>query len=195
MQNTELCFIVGLGNPGGKYVHTRHNAGFMIIDKLSDTFSIPLDKKKFNVLAGSGLIEGSRVVLAKPLSFMNACGDPIRKTAAFYSISSRQMLIIHDDIDLDFGRTKIKDNGGHGGHNGIRSLMEAFGGGDFVRLRIGIGRSDSEKGVVGHVLGQFNDREEALLDQILQRAHDAVVTMLRKDVKSGMNLFNRKILI
>jgi PTH1 family peptidyl-tRNA hydrolase len=123
---------------------------------------------------------------------MNRSGLPVRSLADFFRISSRDVLVIHDDIDLDFGRLKIKEKGGHGGHNGIRSLMDAFGGGDFTRLRIGIGRSETGKGVADYVLDHFMSDETAVLPQIISRARDAVVTILCKGTRMGMNQFNIK---
>jgi PTH1 family peptidyl-tRNA hydrolase len=185
--------IVGLGNPGASYADTRHNAGFMVIDKLAMDFDFSLDKRKFDTVYARGVIEQAATVLAKPLAYMNRSGTPVRKLAAFFKIASEDILVIHDDIDLAFGRLKIKEKGGHGGHNGIRSLIEAFGRGDFTRLRIGIGRSESESGVTGHVLGKFNTAETKQLDQIITRACEAVVTVLCQGTKVGMNNFNQKL--
>jgi PTH1 family peptidyl-tRNA hydrolase len=123
---------------------------------------------------------------------MNLSGLPVKKLADFFKITSEDMLIIHDDIDLAFGRLKIKKKGGHGGHNGIRSLMDALGGGDFERLRIGVGRAGDGAGVTDHVLGTFSIEETEILSRIIAQARDAVVTILCKGVKVGMNLFNSK---
>ena len=188
-----LRLIVGLGNPGASYAKTRHNAGFMVVDKLAMDFEFSFDKRKFETVYGRGVIEQSRAVVTKPMAFMNRSGAPLKKLADFFKITSEDMLVIHDDIDLAFGRLKIKEKGGHGGHNGIRSLIDAFGGGDFARLRIGIGRSEPESGVTGHVLGRFNTAETEQLDQIITRARDAVVTILCRGAKVGMNNFNQKL--
>jgi PTH1 family peptidyl-tRNA hydrolase len=188
-----LCLIVGLGNPGSSYAKTRHNAGFMVVDRLAEDFGFSVDKRKFETVYARGVIEQARAVVAKPMAFMNRSGAPVKKLADFFKISSENMLVIHDDIDLAFGRLKIKEKGGHGGHNGIRSLIDAFGRGDFARLRIGIGRSEPESGVTGHVLGRFNEAETELLDQIITRARDAVVTILCSGTKVGMNNFNQKL--
>ena len=187
-----MKLVVGLGNPGTRYEKTRHNAGFMVIDKIARDFDISLEKRKFDCVYGRGFVEDGEVLLVKPMAFMNRSGPPIQKLAHFYRIECKEMVIIHDDIDLVFGRLKIKEKGGHGGHNGIRSLMDAFGGGDFVRLRIGIGRSGTDNSVTDHVLGKFPAENEDVLSRIISGARDAVFTILCQGTKAGMNLFNGK---
>jgi PTH1 family peptidyl-tRNA hydrolase len=149
-----------------------------------------LDKRKFDAALGRGFIEGSDVILAQPQSFMNRSGPSVQQLARYYRILCEDVLVIHDDIDLTFGKLKIKEKGGHGGHNGVRSLIDALGGGDFVRLRIGIGRSDGGSDVVDHVLGRFKPQEKAVLADVIIRARDAVVTILCKGTQEGMNRFN-----
>ena len=185
-----LYLIVGLGNPGASYAKTRHNAGFMVVDKLAMDFEFSVDKRKFETVYGRGVVEQARAVVAKPMAFMNRSGAPVKKLADFYKISSEDMLVIHDDIDLAFGRLKIKEKGGDAGHKGIRSMMNAFGGGDFTRLRVGIGRAESDTSVSGHVLGTFRTEENEIMDIIINRAKDAVVTTLSKGIAEGMNRFN-----
>ena len=190
----EKCIrlIVGLGNPGRDYATSRHNTGFMIIEEIANAFAISLDKRKFDILFGRGSIEKHDVMLAKPMAFMNNSGPPVKQLAGYFRISSEDLLVIHDDIDLAFGRLKIKEKGGHGGHKGVKSLMDAFGKGDFARLRIGIGRSEEPVSVTDHVLGNFSLEETKMLKGILARACEAVVTILTRGVKDGMNRFNDK---
>ena len=190
MPQKRLRLIVGLGNPGSEYHETRHNAGFMVLDKLGRSFSIAVDKKKFNAQYGRGSIEGTEAFLVKPMAYMNNSGPPVRRLADYFRISGEDMLVIHDDIDLAFGRLKIKEKGGHGGHKGVKSLMEAFGGGDFPRLRIGVGRSAEQSSVTDHVLGRYSVEELKSLDLIVTRARDAVVTILSKGIAEAMNRFN-----
>jgi PTH1 family peptidyl-tRNA hydrolase len=197
MNTTKRRLVVGLGNPGAEYSNTRHNVGFLAVDHIADEFSISLSKKKFNLMYGQGQIEDVSVVLAKPQAFMNRSGLPTRQLADYFRILSRDILVIHDDIDLAFERIKIKTKGGDGGHRGVRSVMDAFGGGDFARLRIGVGRgaavpSGDGDHVVGHVLGHFSVEENRRLPQVLTQARDAVVTILREGVVIGMNRFNGK---
>ncbi len=190
----KVHLVAGLGNPGEDYKKTRHNTGFMVLDELAKALSISLDKKKFDVIFGFGVIENVEVVLAKPQSFMNRSGPPIRHLADYYRIECKDMLIIHDDIDLAFGRIKIKEKGGHGGHRGLKSLVDAFGKGDFARLRIGVGRSESLS-VTDHVLSKFSLEEETLLDEIITRARNAVISFYIDGIKECMNKFNQKLMI
>ena len=187
-----LRLVVGLGNPGARYAATRHNIGFRVVDRLAAEFAIDITREKFSVVFGRGRIEGLDVVLAKPMAFMNRSGPPVHSFAEFFRISLQEVLVIHDDIDLEYGRLKIKEKGGHGGHNGVRSMINAFGGGDFTRLRVGIGRSGTGAQVADYVLDQFTREEAAELPGIIERARDAVVTILCQGTKIGMNQFNIK---
>jgi PTH1 family peptidyl-tRNA hydrolase len=187
-----LNLVVGLGNPGAKYAATRHNIGFKVVDRLAAEFGIDISREKFSAVFGRGQVEGLEVVLAKPMAYMNLSGPPVRSLVEFFRISLQAVVVIHDDIDLDYGRMKIKEKGGHGGHNGIRSVINAFGGGEFTRLRVGIGRSGAGAQVADYVLDRFTREEAAELPHIIDRARDAVVTILGKGTKIGMNQFNIK---
>jgi PTH1 family peptidyl-tRNA hydrolase len=186
----EIHLVIGLGNPGERYRTTRHNAGFMVIDVISDTFAIALNKKKFDAEFGRGFIEGVEVILVKPQSFMNRSGPPVQKLAAYFKISTQNILVIHDDIDLNLGRLKIKEKGGGGGHNGINSLINALNGVNFSRLRIGIGRPNEHMGIIDHVLGRFTPEESEVMKRTIARAKEAVVTILCSGIKEGMNRVN-----
>lgn len=192
MPQRRLRLVVGLGNPGETYSKTRHNAGFMVVDKVSDDFSIPLEKRKFDARFGIGLVDGVKTVLAKPMAYMNRSGPQVQKIAGYFRILCEDILVVHDDIDLAFGRLKIKEKGGDGGHKGVRSIIDAFGGGDFTRLRIGVGRPDVENGAADYVLSKFSLEERKVLSQIITAARDAIVTTLCKGTKDGMNRFNDK---
>ena len=167
----------------------------MVAEKIAATYGINLNTRKFGALWGTGQIERIPVVLAKPQLYMNRSGPPIFRLAEYLNISSGNILVFHDDIDLAFGRLKIKQKGGAGGHKGIRSLIDAFGGGAFTRLRIGIGRDCGKSGdssVMDHVLGNFSEDEIRYLDPILGKALEAVVTILSKGIMEGMNRFNQR---
>jgi PTH1 family peptidyl-tRNA hydrolase len=196
MSKEALYLVAGLGNPGSQYRQTRHNVGFMLVDRLAAEYHFPQARERFHAAFSKGGIEGHAVLLAKPLDYMNASGPPLQQLAHYYRISGEKMIIVHDDIDLPLGRLKIKEKGGHGGHKGVRSLMEALGGGAFIRLRIGVGRgmapSGSRINVTDHVLGRFKAEEQGHLDQILSRAQEALVTILSKGTTEGMNRFNNK---
>ncbi len=190
MLEKRIRLIVGLGNPGSTYEKTRHNTGFMIIENIATTFVIPFATQKFNTLYGRGRIKDIEVILAKPMAFMNNSGPPVQKLADYFRIKSEDLLAIHDDIDLEFGRLKIKDKGGHGGHKGVKSLIGAFGGGEFTRLRIGVGRPAEGCSVTDHVLANWRPEEVKILPQIIATARDAVVAILCEGPKEGMNRFN-----
>jgi len=192
MPQKRLRLVVGLGNPGEAYTETRHNAGFLAVDKVSEAFSIALEKQKFDTRFGIGSVNDVKVILAKPMAYMNRSGPQVQNIAGYFRILCEDMLVVHDDIDLAFGKLKIKEKGGDGGHRGIRSLIDAFGGGDFVRLRIGVGRPEAGIGAADYVLGKFSLEERKNLDRIITTAKDAIVTTLCKGTKEGMNRFNDK---
>ncbi len=184
--------VVGLGNPGPQYEDTRHNTGFMVIDRLSEIYGINLGRVKFNALAGKGKIVSVPVILAKPQAFMNNSGSPVQQLSAWYRIDPANILVIHDDIDLEFGRIKIKFNGGHGGHNGLKSIIKALATCGFPRIRIGIGRPPAMMTVTDFVLSGFTTEQKDKIDAAIATAAEAVETILLEGVPAGMNKFNRK---
>ena len=192
MSEDRFRLIVGLGNPGEEYRYTRHNLGFVVVDRLAEAHQIPLDKHKFDVVFGRGKVGSQSVILAQPMTFMNRCGPAVRDLARFFKFSMQDVLVIHDDIDLVFGKMKIKEKGGDGGHNGVKSLIEAWGSGAFTRLRIGIGRPQTQQAVRAYVLGRFDAQQEALLEDVIFRAKDAVETIRLKGVLEAMNRFHGK---
>jgi len=189
-----MRLVAGLGNPGDKYENTRHNVGFMAADELAAGFRLSFQNSRWDAQIARGEIEGIKVILAKPMSFMNLSGMPLYRIADFYKIKSGDVIVIHDDIDLAFGTIKIKEKGGHGGHKGVKSIMESFGGGEFIRLRIGVGRSATGLSVANYVLDNFSTDERAVIQKVIMRAKDAAVTVLCKGAKSGMNEFNNKLI-
>lgn len=192
MPKDRFRLIVGLGNPGEAYRLTRHNIGFMVVDRLAYRHRILVDKRRFEAVFGLGRVDGRSVILAKPMTFMNLSGAAVRNLAHFFHLDTKDLLVIHDDIDLVFGKIKIKQKGGDGGHNGLKSLIEAFGSGVFARVRIGIGRPDTKVEVKGYVLNRFDAQQEAVLDEVITMAQDAVETILLKGLTEGMNRFSRK---
>jgi len=188
----QIKLIAGLGNPGPDYRDTRHNIGFRVVETLARRFNIRWDFPEPGLECGRGTIKGHAVQLLKPQYYMNRSGPPVKAFLKKFCISHRGILVIHDDIDLEFGRLKIKKKGGDGGHKGIRSTMDALETGDFARLRLGIGRSEADEEVVDHVLGQFDDREQEHLKAFIDHALEAAVTVLEHGVNTAMNRFNRK---
>jgi len=189
---TPLNLVVGLGNPGEAYRATRHNAGFRVVDHLASHYGLAFGPPQHGACVASGRIAERRTALVKPQDFMNRSGPPVLRLMTDYAIGSRDVLIIHDDIDLDLGRIKIKEKGGHGGHNGLKSLMDAMQTADFPRLRIGIGRPATGGDIVAYVLGAFSQAENEVFDAVLPRAREAAVTILCQGAKAGMNRFNQR---
>lgn len=190
-----LSLIIGLGNPGTQYELTRHNAGFLALDDFADQQHCALNNEKWNGLFCSERIEGRRVILLKPLTFMNKSGESVIRFVDFHQIPLENILVIHDDLDLDRGKIKVAAKGGAGGHNGIRSLMQHLGSPDFSRLRIGIGRPErDEKGrgipVDRYVLGNFTDEELSLFNDRLALVHEAISLFLEQGVDRCMNRIN-----
>lgn len=190
--SNRIFLIIGLGNPGDRYQKTRHNIGFMVIDKIAGTYSIPVNKSKFNAEYGKGLIDCIDAILVKPMTFMNKSGLSVIRFINFFKVSTKDVLVIHDDIDLELGRIKIKEKGGDGGHKGVRSILDALGGEDFCRLRLGVGRSADQIDVSDHVLGNFTADESGKMVGLIDQARDAVVTILCHGTKDGMNRFNNR---
>jgi PTH1 family peptidyl-tRNA hydrolase len=192
MPEDSIKLIVGLGNPGAAYRFTRHNVGFMVTDQLAQRHRISFDNRKFKSVFGLGSMGDCRVILAKPMTFMNLSGPSVRDLARFFKLDKKHLLVIHDDIDLVFGKIKIKQKGGDGGHKGVMSLIEAFGSGAFVRVRVGIGRPDTREEVEGYVLNRFDAQQSAQLERVIIMAQEAVETILLKGLREAMNRFHGK---
>ncbi len=186
--------IVGLGNPGPKYQWTRHNAGFMVLDRLSHLSGITTSKKSFSGLCGEGSWQGERLILLKPQTFMNLSGRSATEALRFHKLSTADLIVIHDDLDIPFGRVKLKQGGGHAGHNGLRSLSQELGNGDFVRVRIGIGRP-VHGDVVNYVLNNFSPEEMTALPRLLDGLVDILEMLVKEGLPKTMSLYNNKELI
>ena len=182
--------IAGLGNPGKKYARTRHNVGFEMVERLAEMTAIALDASKFKARFGRGFYRGIRVTLAEPMDYMNRSGPPLYQLAAYFNIPITRILVVHDDIEIAQGRIKIKAKGGHGGHNGLKSIIGVFGDSQFPRLRLGIGRPQGAVDVTDYVLGKFSETEWRHFEPVFERAESAVATILEKGVNAAMNQFN-----
>ena len=187
-----MWLIIGLGNPGRKYLYARHNIGFRVIDWLSRELSIPLNRKKFFAKWEKGYWEKKVVILAKPQTFMNLSGEAVAGLQRFYHIDLEHLIIIYDDLDLMFGNIKIREKGGAGGHNGLKSIISHVGGTQFVRIRFGIGRPDQKGDEIKYVLEPFDKDQKKLLAQQIDQAGQAVKTILSEGTEHAMNRFNRK---
>lgn len=180
--------IVGLGNPGPKYAGTRHNAGFMCVDRLAERAGVALNDKRKSALLGEGRLGGKRLVLVKPRTFMNISGEAVRYAMDRYRVRAESVLIVLDDLDLPLGRIRVRAGGGSGGHNGLNSINAALGTQDYARLRIGIGRPQGE--TVGYVLGAFTPEEAPEAEAAITRAADAAEAWLTHGVNYAMDQFN-----
>lgn len=188
-----MFVIVGLGNPGKKYENTRHNAGFIAIDALADKYGISISEKKHKALCGSGVIEGNKVVLVKPQTFMNLSGESVRSIMDFYKIDPEEdMLVIYDDISLAPGNIRIRKKGSAGGHNGIKSIIAHAGTQNFMRVKVGVGEKPSGWDLADYVLGHFSDEDNVKLKEIMPDIIQAVTFMVQGDVDKAMNDFNAK---
>jgi len=183
--------IVGLGNPGPKYQWTRHNAGFLFLDRISHLENVSIVRKTFSGLAGEWARRDSRLVLLKPQTFMNLSGRAVMQALQFYKLPPSQLIVVHDELDLNFGAVRFKQGGGHGGHNGLRSIMEQLGGGDFLRLRIGIGRP-AQGDTTSFVLGTIPPEQMELLPRVLDGGLDMLEMMLDEGLPKAMSLFNNR---
>lgn len=182
--------IVGLGNPGKRYEKTRHNAGFMVIDELIRRNNFSLNRKKFNGHFALESIGDQQVILLKPQTFMNVSGESVQPLLGFYKIDPKDLLVIYDDLDLPTGKIRLRQNGGHGGHNGMRSIIDATKTNDFNRIRIGIDRPQVGMSVTDHVLNNFSKKEKDQIEESIQVAADAAESWLNRSFLEVMNIYN-----
>lgn len=182
---------MGLGNPGREYRITRHNTGFLVIDRFAQDHSFKLTKRKFYARIGTGKISGISVILAKPLTFMNLSGESVAPLVGFFSLKDSELVVVHDDLDLSFGRIRIKVGGGDAGHQGLRSIIESLGTSDFIRIRVGIGRPPKGTTATEYVLHNYNPDERKELENIVARASEALEKILKYGVPRAMTEFNR----
>lgn len=183
--------IAGLGNPGPTYQWTRHNAGFLFLDRLADGENAVITRKSFSGLAGEWNHAGHKLILLKPQTFMNLSGKSVMQALQFYKLPLSQLIVVHDELDLPFGAVRFKQGGGHGGHNGLRSIMEQLGRNDFIRLRIGIGKSPYGD-TTGHVLGTIPPDQMEQLPRVLDGGIAMLKMMLNEGIPKAMSLNNNK---
>lgn len=187
-----MYVIVGLGNPTKEYENTRHNVGFMCLDSLASAHDIKIIEHKHKALIGKGYIEGQKVILAKPLTYMNNSGESVREIIDYYKVDSEnELLIIYDDIDLDVGRLRIRSKGSAGGHNGIKSIINHLGTTNFNRIRVGVGAKPEGGDLVNHVLGHFSGDDKKEIEIARKTVADAVKEYLTDGIDSAMNKYNR----
>lgn len=183
-----MWLIIGLGNPGTRYSKTRHNIGFMVADKLAERYSIGFRTREL-YMTGKGFVEGVDVVLAEPLTFMNRSGGAVRDLMKRHNLSADKLIVIHDDIDMETGRLKIREKGSSGGHRGVEDIIAALGTREFVRVKVGVGR-DKDIPIEDYVLTRFRKDELPVISEAVERAAEAVSTIVREGVEKTMNRFN-----
>jgi peptidyl-tRNA hydrolase, PTH1 family len=189
MENVFL--IVGLGNPGADYAKTRHNAGFLLVEKLAAQWRAGwANEKKFQARTARAERGGRTVLLAEPQTYMNLSGESVGALVKFYQLPVERLMVVVDDADLPLGEIRLRPGGGTGGHHGLESVMQHVGSREYARLRLGIGRKDETRQIVGHVLGKFSVAENALLDKVLERAAGQLECWLAEGIQKAMSQFN-----
>lgn len=188
-----MWIIAGLGNPSDKYAKTRHNVGFDAMDCIAEKYGISIKEKKHNALVGKGIIEGEKVVLLKPQTFMNLSGESIRSALDFYKVDEKEnLLVIYDDISLSPGQLRIRKKGSAGGHNGIKNIIAHLGHDTFARIKIGVGEKPEGYDLVDYVLGRFSKDERQVMEEAFKDTAEAVAVILNEGADAAMNLFNKK---
>lgn len=185
-----MKIIIGLGNPTREYEGTRHNVGFSAIYNISDTYGIKVDTKKHKALIGKGIIEGEKVILAMPMTFMNLSGESVREIVDFYKVSAEDIIVIYDDISLDVGKLRIRTKGSAGGHNGIKNIISHLGTDVFTRIKIGVGEKPQGMDLADYVLGRFKKDELDAIREGVEKATRATAVIIREGEQAAMNTFN-----
>lgn len=188
-----MFLIVGLGNPGKQYEHTRHNIGFDVMDAIADKYNISISEKKHKALCGRGVIEGVKVVLAKPQTFMNLSGESVAELLHYYKLApEEELLVIYDDISLAPGNIRIRKKGSAGGHNGIKNMIAMTGTQEFLRIKVGVGEKPKGWDLADYVLGHFDASDRERVEKAAVNAITAAEMILRQEVDQAMNDFNSK---
>lgn len=186
-----MKMIVGLGNPGKRYHLTRHNVGFDAVDNFCRINGLACQKNKFGALYGEGSVAGKKVLVVKPQQYMNISGQPVASMKGYYKVADSDIIVVCDDMDLETGKIRLSKTGGAGGHNGLKSLMQALGSGDFARLRIGIGRPDNQNiDPSDHVLGRISGPDTEKIENALVLSVSALECFVKDDIELCMNRFN-----
>ena len=189
-----MFIIVGLGNPTKEYEGTRHNVGFDVIDAIADKYNISVTEREKRAFCGKGVIEGQKVILVKPQTYMNLSGESVRGIIDYYKVDTEaELLVIFDDISLDVGQLRIRKKGSAGGHNGIKNIIQQLGSNVFQRIKIGVGEKPKEYDLADYVLGRFSKAEREAVEDGYKKAIEAVEMIVRGDIDSAMNVFNKKV--
>lgn len=188
-----MFIIAGLGNPTLQYEGTRHNVGFDVIDVVADKYNISVDTRKSRAYIGKGVIEGQKVILAKPQTYMNLSGESLRALVDYYKVDEEtRFLVIYDDVSLDVGQLRIRKKGSAGGHNGIKSIISHLGTDVFPRIKVGVGEKPKHYDLADYVLGRFSKEDREQMNESYQRVVHAIELILRDEIDAAMNECNRK---
>ena len=187
-----MYLIVGLGNPGAKYAHTRHNVGFDVLEALSRKLGVSISREKEEALIGECFVGGHKVILALPQTYMNLSGEAVSRLARWYKIEPENLLVVYDDIDIPQGHIRIRKNGSAGTHNGMRSIVGLLGYENFPRLRVGVGQKREGYELADWVLGHYIGEEQEVADKAFQQAADAIVDYIENGIDSAMRTYNTK---
>lgn len=190
-----MYYIVGLGNPGIQYENTRHNAGFITIDYLARKYSIDVRKIKFKSLIGQGVISGQKVMLVKPQTYMNNSGEAIREIYKYFDFDHDKLIVIYDDIDIDFGSIRIRKKGSAGTHNGMKSIIYNLEFDDFLRIKVAVGKKPSYMDLANFVLSGFSKQEAKIIEEEVKLTSDAIEMILEEGIEKTMSMFNSKRLV
>ena len=185
-----MYIIVGLGNPEEEYSNTRHNMGFDTINKIAQKYNIEFSKTNFKGIDGTGLIEGEKVILLKPQTYMNLSGESIKAIIDFYKLNTENLIIIYDDIDIEPGIIKLRKTGGPGTHNGMKSVIKEIGTEKFPRVRVGIGKPEHKGDLINYVIGKISEKDKEILGKSTDLAKDAAVEIIKSGIDKAMNKFN-----
>lgn len=188
-----MYIIVGLGNPGKDYQNTRHNIGFDVIDTLADMAGISVIEKRHKAIIGKGVIDGQKVILVKPQTYMNLSGESVREVIDYYKVDEEEeLIVISDDISLDVGMLRVRKKGSAGGHNGLKNIIQHLGHDTFMRIKMGVGEKPKGYDLADYVLGHFTQDERKTMDAAAKSATEAIRMMMAGDVDKAMNMFNKK---
>ena len=192
-EDGKMFCIVGLGNPEKKYENTRHNIGFDVIDAIAEKYSIAVREKGFKALYGKGVIEGQRVILLKPQTYMNLSGESVREVTDYFKIDAEEeLIVVSDDVALEVGGIRIRKKGSAGGHNGLKDIIRHLGTENFKRIRMGVGEKPKEWDLADYVLGHFSEEDRKKMEESIAEAVKAVGTMVADGADAAMNIYNRR---
>ena len=188
-----MYIIVGLGNPGKEYVNTRHNIGFDVIDALAEVAGISVIEKKHKAIIGKGVLDGQKVILVKPQTYMNLSGESVRDIIDYYKVDEEQeLIVVSDDTSLDVGMIRVRKKGSAGGHNGLKNIILHLGHDTFMRVKMGVGEKPKGYDLADYVLGHFTQNERKVMDEAAKTATEAIRMMVAGEVDKAMNAFNKK---